>query len=96
MRAPKDVFLQNVLKEMAVPLAQTSANISGKPPARNVEEILLYFNAAEHQPDLVVDGGAREGEPSTVLDLSVAKPVVLREGAVSPETVFRWYTYFNG
>lgn len=94
LRVPKDELLQKVLKEMGAPLAQTSANISGKPPARNVNEILLYFQATKHGPNLIVDGGARDGEPSTVLDLSGREPKVLREGAVSRETVSRWYTYF--
>lgn len=94
MRVPKDEFLQKILKEMGAPLAQTSANISGKPPARNAEEVIRYFERRSVQPNLVVDGGECGGEPSTVIDLSGREPKILRESAVSRETVFRWYTYF--
>lgn len=60
-------------------VAQTSANRHGGPdPARLADvprEILDACGA-------VVDAGELPGTPSTVLDLTGAEPVVLREGAV--------------
>lgn len=43
IRIPKYHFLQDVLLRCDFPIAQTSANISGEPPARNVDEIKNYF-----------------------------------------------------
>lgn len=61
-------------------VAATSANLHGGPDPRTLadvpDEILATVAVA-------VDGGELPGSPSTVLDLSGAEPVVLREGAVS-------------
>lgn len=58
------------------PLAVTSANVSGEPPATTYEE------AAALAPELVcLDGGACDGVPSTVLGL-VGEPRVLRQGGL--------------
>lgn len=61
-------------------LTATSANLSGKPPARTAKEVEDYFPEGI---DLIIDGGAvTVTEPSTVLDLSEAEPRLVREGAV--------------
>ena len=60
-------------------VAATSANLHGGPDPRRLEdvpgEILAGCGAA-------LDGGELPGTPSTVVDLTGAEPVVLREGAV--------------
>ena len=60
------------------PLAVTSANRSGEPPAATVDEAR---SALGHAIDVFLDGGRVGGAPSTVVSL-VAEPVVLREGAL--------------
>lgn len=60
------------------PLAVTSANRSGAPPAITVEEARA---ALGDEVGVFLDGGRVGGAPSTVLDLS-GEPRVLREGAV--------------
>ena len=87
MRAPDHEFLQKILSSVDFPLAQSSANISGKLPAKHVDEVVLYFQNKEIQPDLVVDGGALGRRPSTVVDFSRNKRTVLREGAVSKKKI---------
>lgn len=52
------------------PLASTSANLHGKPPATTAAEIALDV--------LVVDGGVCNGKPSTVVDCTGPEPRVLR------------------
>ena len=89
MRAPKDDFLLKILREIGVPLAQSSANVSGRLPARNAEEVCAYFGERRPSPAFVVDGGERGGEASTVIDLSGKAPRVLREGALPSEEIFR-------
>lgn len=67
------------------PLAVTSANISGQPPALNAEEV---FQNLAGRIDLILDGGsAPGGRASTVLDLSDERPKVLREGPISLDQI---------
>lgn len=63
------------------PLAVTSANLHGAPPATNVKAALEYFG------DLVgvyVDAGpSPTGLPSSIVNLSSGAPQMVREGAIS-------------
>jgi len=59
-------------------VAATSANLSGGPDPRRVEEIPEEIRAA---CGAVVDLGELPGVPSTVIDLTGGAPRVLRQGA---------------
>lgn len=66
------------------PLLQTSANLSGEPPAASFEDVPSeIINAV----DLAIDGGQLTGLPSTVVDLTAydddGQWQILREGALS-------------
>ncbi|MGH2978589.1 MAG: L-threonylcarbamoyladenylate synthase [Solirubrobacterales bacterium] len=66
-----------------VTVLQTSANLSGGPDPRRLEDVPESIRAGA---DLVLDGGELPGVPSTVVDLSRYESgqwAVLREGAVS-------------
>jgi L-threonylcarbamoyladenylate synthase len=66
-----------------VAITGTSANVSGESPCRSASEVM---KALGHDVDLVIDGGeAQGGKPSTVLDITVQPPEILREGMVSRE-----------
>lgn len=52
------------------PLASTSANLHGKPPATTAQEVTL--------PVMIVDGGVCNGTPSKVVDCTGPAPRVLR------------------
>ena len=68
------------------PLPVTSANLSGRPDARDASEVLAQLGS---RIDLVLDGGpARGGVPSTVVDCSGDLPRVLRAGAIAPDDLF--------
>lgn len=84
IRIPDHPFLSSLLSKFSSPLAQTSANIFGKPPAQNLEEIKTYFAGKEVEPDLVIDWGAIKGRPSVVIDFTRDRPLVLRTGILSP------------
>jgi L-threonylcarbamoyladenylate synthase len=64
-------------------IVATSANLPGGVDPRRVEDVPPEIAAAV---DVVIDGGALPGTPSTVIDLTGPDPLVLREGAV-PTTV---------
>jgi L-threonylcarbamoyladenylate synthase len=62
------------------PVTAPSANPSDRPPPTTAAGVVAYFGDAL---DLVLDGGATPGgEPSTVLDVTVDPPRVIRAGAV--------------
>jgi L-threonylcarbamoyladenylate synthase len=67
---------------------QSSANRSGEPDARGLEEIPQSLLEGA---DLILDGGRLPGRPSTVIDLrdfdSERRWHVLREGALPREEV---------
>lgn len=69
----------------AGPLAVTSANRSGAPPATTADGARAAFgDAVVH----VLDGGTSAGTPSTVVSL-VGGPRLLRSGALDPDSVLR-------
>ncbi|MDQ4124186.1 MAG: L-threonylcarbamoyladenylate synthase [Actinomycetota bacterium] len=75
IRVPAHPVAQELLQRTG-PLAVTSANVSGEPPAATYEE------ACALAPELVcLDGGTCDGVPSTVLTL-VGEARVLRQGGL--------------
>jgi len=62
-----------------VPLTGTSANRSGRPPARSAGQVREQFHGTGLE---VLDGGpSPSGQPSTIIDLT-GEPRIVREGAV--------------
>ena len=59
-------------------VAATSANLSGGPDPRRVEDVPEEIRAA---CGAIVDAGELPGVPSTVIDLTGDEPRVLRQGA---------------
>ena len=77
-----------MLAGVSVPVMQSSANRSGGADPRSLDAV---DDALREGADLVVDGGALPGTPSTVIDLraygSHGTWSVLREGALSRDAV---------
>lgn len=78
------------LASVPLPVLQSSANLSGAPDVRRVEQVPESIRAGA---DLVLDGGARPGVASTVLDLRGYEAdgswQILRHGAMTPVAVAR-------
>jgi len=67
------------------PLATTSANLSGQPETLTAQEAA---RALGEKIDLILDGGrCPGGVVSTVLDVSGERPLILRQGLVTRETI---------
>lgn len=95
-RAPDHEFCQILLSAFGAPVTATSANPSGIDPARTVPEILGQFGPSVMQIDAIVDGGAVPlTTPSTVIDMTAAHPVILREGAVPAGDVWEVLEQFD-
>jgi L-threonylcarbamoyladenylate synthase len=78
LRCPGSSFLRAVVVALdAGPVVSTSANTPGTVPATRVED------APPGMVELVVDGGALAGTPSTVVRVSGSGIQVLRSGAVA-------------
>ncbi len=80
VRVPDDELTRTLLAESG-PLAVSSANLTGRPPGETAAACRDQLGDAVA---CYLEDGARDGGvPSTVLDLTGARPEVLREGAVS-------------
>lgn len=84
IRLPDSDLCREIVRRAGFPVVTTSANRTGEPPIMSVSE--LPGAIADCGAQLIIDGGAIErGIPSSVIDLSGGKPVLLREGSISYE-----------
>jgi len=69
------------LLRTAGPMAVTSANISGQANPSTAQEV---YNQLNGRIPLILDGGKTQGGvPSTLVDCTSEKPVILREGKIT-------------
>lgn len=83
VRMPDHPIALELIKEAGVPIAAPSANRSGRPSPTSAEHVRedLYGRIAG-----IVDGGTTGvGVESTVLDMTVEPPIILRPGGVTRE-----------
>jgi L-threonylcarbamoyladenylate synthase len=87
VRSPKHAICQQLLGLCSGYLVGTSANLTGKPPAISVEEIV---NQLGGRVDIVLDGGRLlMGLASTVVDLTKHRLLIVREGPVARAEILR-------
>ncbi|MEW6001273.1 MAG: L-threonylcarbamoyladenylate synthase [Nitrospirota bacterium] len=85
IRIPGKSFALDLAKIIDFPITATSANLSGMPPAKDARTVMRYF---EDDMDLLVDSGLTPGGlPSTIVDVTEVKITIIREGAVSKESL---------
>jgi tRNA threonylcarbamoyl adenosine modification protein (Sua5/YciO/YrdC/YwlC family) len=80
LRIPDNIICQRILEELGNPILSTSL------PGDRVEEYTdpeIIHEKFENRVDLVIDGGIGEMTPSTVVDCTSGKCIVIREGAGS-------------
>lgn len=83
IRIPDHPVALRLLRELKLPLAAPSANCSGKPSATEAQHV--YTDLVGKIP-LILDGGMTGiGVESTVLDVTITPPVILRPGGISQE-----------
>ena len=82
IRRPKDKLAREFIKYCDRPIAAPSANISGRPSPTNANDV---FYDMDGRIPLIIDGGSSDiGIESTVIDMSLENPCILRPG---------YYTY---
>jgi tRNA threonylcarbamoyl adenosine modification protein (Sua5/YciO/YrdC/YwlC family) len=78
LRIPDHPVALALLQELGEPLLSSSLILPGEEMAmHDAEEI---NDALAHQVDLVIDGGAVGLDPTTVIDLTGAEPILVRRG----------------
>ena len=83
IRCPDCRVTRQIIRLSGVPIAAPSANISGKPSTTTASHVLHDHDG---RIDAIVDGGAcRVGVESTIVDLTEARPRLLRPGGITPE-----------
>jgi L-threonylcarbamoyladenylate synthase len=81
IRWPSHAVAVGLVRALGHPVTAPSANPTDAPPPRTADDVVAYFGDGL---DLVLDGGATPGGmPSTVVDVTVDPPRLLRRGAVA-------------
>lgn len=82
IRIPASAALRRMIFDLGEPLASTSANLSGDPPATSTRDVAA---ALARRCDFIFDEPIADsqfpGKPSTMIQLGERGPVVVREGA---------------
>lgn len=82
VRVPDHAVAQALLGELGAPLLSTTLILPGATlPLNDAQEIRARL---EHAVDGILDAGACSLEPSTVVDLAVSPPVIVRNGRGHP------------
>jgi len=85
IRLPMHPVSASLCRAANIPITATSANLSGHPGCSRIDMLPESIIA---EVDLVLDTGPLPGGPgSTVLDVSVDPPKILREGMVPAERI---------
>ncbi|KAF5479825.1 hypothetical protein F2P56_000614 [Juglans regia] len=76
---PDDAISRAILERMDAPLISTSV----KCPKENewlIDPVVIADIYGQEGLDFVVDGGVRVADPSTVVDMTVIPPKIVRQG----------------
>ena len=85
IRMPKHKVALELIRQSRKPIAAPSANLAGKPSPTTAQHVYEDLNG---RIDAILDGGASNiGVESTVVDLSVDPPILLRPGGTPFEAL---------
>ncbi len=83
VRIPENEVARELISRAKVPVAAPSANISGKPSPTKARHVIEDLG---DKLSYIIDGGScRVGLESTVIDLTVFPPAILRPGGITHE-----------
>lgn len=86
IRIPDNEIARSLIEYSGVPIATTSANISGKESGTNMESILKQFKDGV---DFYINGGeSKIGVGSTIVKVIDGNPIILRQGSISMNQIF--------
>lgn len=82
-RNPQDELTQELISKLDAPIVGPSANTSTKPSPTTAQHV--YHDLKGKIAGIVDNGPTKIGLESTIVDLSVETPIVLRPGEITPE-----------
>lgn len=84
IRIPDNNVILKLAAAVERPLTTTSANVSGRPTPYSIDEIMAQMGDDIRKVALILDQGPiKTRELSTIVDLSVSPPQLIRQGRVS-------------
>ena len=84
---PENEIALKLIEYAGVPIATSSCNISGKPSATNLQEIMKDF---EGKVDYFIDNGpSKIGLASTVVQIIGGEPKILRQGYITKDEIIK-------
>lgn len=83
IRMPSHKIARELIKQAGIPIAAPSANISGRPSPTKGEHVCAEMNG--RVSGIVVGGDCNFGLESTVIDMTMDIPMILRPGSVTKE-----------
>ena len=87
LRNPNNRIIRDLINAVEIPIASTSANISGSSPAIDAQQVINNFS---DKIDVVLDGGPAEaGEPSTIIKICDDTFKIVRHGVIGKERLDR-------
>ena len=89
VRIPNHPVCQVLIQHLGNPIIGTSANTSGQPAALTAEEVGQQLGG---RIDLIINGGqCPGGKESTIVDITHAPPVILRQGIIPSQEIDKAY-----
>ncbi|KQC10270.1 MAG: hypothetical protein APR62_12300, partial [Smithella sp. SDB] len=88
LRVSSHPLAQAVAQKLKKPLTATSANLSGAPECSTASEVIKQIG---DKLDAILDWGKTHGDKtSTIVDVTVDPPIILREGAISRQAIKKY------
>ena len=83
VRMPSDLIARNLILAAGGYVSAPSANTSGRPSPTTAEHVWEDLNG---KIEMIIDGGSVDiGLESTILDMTVSPPMILRPGAITAD-----------
>lgn len=87
LRNPDNRVIRDLINAVGIPIASTSANISGKSPAIDAQQVIISFS---DKIDVILDDGPAEaGKPSTIVKICDDTFEIIRHGVIAKERLNR-------
>ena len=83
VRMATSKILEQLIQKVGCPIFMTSANISGEPTCKTLEEVEKVFPTL----DGILEGEVPKGQASTIVDCTSEEIKILREGPITLEQI---------
>jgi len=90
IRIPNNKIALDLLTNFG-PITATSANIHGKKPSVNINDINIQLNSSDIA--VYLDNGILDGKPSTIIDMTEKSIKIIRIGSISKKEIMDVISY---